>query len=108
MGMEYDPEVRRQLSRIADALEALQAHFVPIDPLAPLHFEVPDVKPGREQPRQEFGPDFYSFDECLVALNIDENRLKRLVSEGEIRAFREGDQMKFKRKEIEGLLRPRR
>jgi excisionase family DNA binding protein len=47
--------------------------------------------------------EFYSFDEVLRQLNIDENRLKRLVSEGEIRAFREGDQMKFKRNEIDGL-----
>lgn len=47
--------------------------------------------------------EFYSFDEVLRQLNIDENRLKRLVSEGEIRAFREGDQMKFKRTEIDGL-----
>jgi excisionase family DNA binding protein len=47
--------------------------------------------------------EFYSFDEVLRQLSIDENRLKRLVSEGEIRAFREGDQMKFKRTEIDGL-----
>ena len=47
--------------------------------------------------------EFYTFDEVLRQLNIDENRLKRLVSEGEIRAFREGEQMKFKRGEIDGL-----
>ncbi len=47
--------------------------------------------------------EFYSFDEVLRQLNIDENRLKRLVSEGEIRAFREGDAMKFKRSEIDSL-----
>lgn len=47
--------------------------------------------------------EFYTFDEVLRQLSIDENRLKRLVSEGEIRAFREGDQMKFKRAEIDGL-----
>jgi excisionase family DNA binding protein len=47
--------------------------------------------------------EFYTFDEVLRQLNIDENRLKRLVSEGEIRAFREGDQMKFKRNEIDNL-----
>ncbi len=47
--------------------------------------------------------EFYTFDEVLRQLNIDENRLKRLVSEGEIRAFREGEQMKFKRTEIDGL-----
>jgi excisionase family DNA binding protein len=47
--------------------------------------------------------DFYSFEEVLRQLNIDENRLKRLVSEGEIRAFREGEQMRFKRSEIDSL-----
>ncbi|MDF1699731.1 MAG: helix-turn-helix domain-containing protein [Planctomycetota bacterium] len=47
--------------------------------------------------------EFYNFDEVLRNLNIDENRLKRLVSEGEIRAFREGGAMKFKRTEIDGL-----
>lgn len=47
--------------------------------------------------------EFYSFDEVLRQLNVDENRLKRLVSEGEIRAFREGGQMKFKRSEIDSL-----
>lgn len=47
--------------------------------------------------------EFYTFDEVLKQLQIDENRLKRLVSEGEIRAFREGDQMRFKRSEIDSL-----
>ncbi len=47
--------------------------------------------------------EFYTFDEVLRQLSIDENRLKRLVSEGEIRAFREGDQMRFKRTEIDAL-----
>ena len=47
--------------------------------------------------------EFYTFDEVLKQLQIDEGRLKRLVSEGEIRAFREGDQMRFKRTEIDAL-----
>ncbi|MFM8387151.1 MAG: helix-turn-helix domain-containing protein [Planctomycetia bacterium] len=47
--------------------------------------------------------EFYSFDEVLRQLNIDEARLKRLVSEGEIRAFREGEQMKFKKSDVAGL-----
>ena len=38
--------------------------------------------------------EFYTFDEVLNRLKIDANKLKRLVSEGEIRAFREGDTMK--------------
>jgi len=47
--------------------------------------------------------EFYTFDEVLKQLAIDESRLKRLVSEGEIRAFREGDQMRFERTEIDSL-----
>jgi excisionase family DNA binding protein len=47
--------------------------------------------------------EFYTFDEVLHSLNIDEQKLKRLVSEGEIRAFREGDEIKFKRSDIDTL-----
>jgi excisionase family DNA binding protein len=47
--------------------------------------------------------EFYTFDEVLKNLHIDEQKLKRLVSEGEIRAFREGDEMKFKKSDIDTL-----
>jgi excisionase family DNA binding protein len=47
--------------------------------------------------------EFYTFEEVLKQLHIDEGKLKRLVSEGEIRAFREGDEMKFKRSDIDTL-----
>jgi excisionase family DNA binding protein len=47
--------------------------------------------------------EFYTFDEVLKRLAINESKLKRLVSEGEIRAFREGDQMKFRRSDVENL-----
>jgi excisionase family DNA binding protein len=47
--------------------------------------------------------DFYSFDEALNQLNLKEEELKRLVSEGEIRAFREGDTMKLRRSDVENL-----
>jgi excisionase family DNA binding protein len=47
--------------------------------------------------------EFFTFDEVLKRLHIDETKLKRLVSEGEIRAFREGDQMKFRRADVENL-----
>ena len=47
--------------------------------------------------------EFYTFDEVVRQLKIDENKLKRLVSEGEISAFREGDIMKFKKSEIDKL-----
>jgi excisionase family DNA binding protein len=46
---------------------------------------------------------FYSFDEALNQLNLREEELKRLVSEGEIRAFREGDTMKLRRADVENL-----
>lgn len=47
--------------------------------------------------------EFFTFDEVLKKLAIDETKLKRLVSEGEIRAFREGDEMKFRRSDVENL-----
>jgi excisionase family DNA binding protein len=47
--------------------------------------------------------DFSSFDEALNQLNLREEELKRLVSEGEIRAFREGDTMKLRRTDVEHL-----
>ena len=47
--------------------------------------------------------EFYTFDEVVRQLKIDEGKLKRLVSEGEISAFREGDVMKFKRTEIDKI-----
>lgn len=50
-------------------------------------------------PEQEF----FSFEEALNQLNLKEEELKRLVSEGEIRAFREGDTMKLRRADVESL-----
>jgi excisionase family DNA binding protein len=47
--------------------------------------------------------EFFSFDEALNQLNLKEEELKRLVSEGEIRAFREGDTMKLRRADVENL-----
>jgi len=47
--------------------------------------------------------EFYTFDEVVRQLHIDQGKLKRLVSEGEISAFREGDVMKFKKSEIDKL-----
>ena len=47
--------------------------------------------------------DFYSFDEALEELKLKEEDLKRLVSEGEIRAFRKGDTMKLRRADVETL-----
>lgn len=47
--------------------------------------------------------DFFSFDEALDELRLKEEELKRLVSEGEIRAFRKGDTMKLRRSDVEAL-----
>jgi excisionase family DNA binding protein len=47
--------------------------------------------------------EFYSFDEALKQLRLKEEELKRLVSEGEIRAFREGETMKLRRSDVETL-----
>jgi excisionase family DNA binding protein len=47
--------------------------------------------------------EFYNFEEALRELNLKEEELKRLVSEGEIRAFREGDTMKLRRADVENL-----
>ena len=47
--------------------------------------------------------DFFSFDEALDELKLKEEELKRLVSEGEIRAFRKGDTMKLRRADVETL-----
>jgi hypothetical protein len=47
--------------------------------------------------------DFVSFEKALRELQMRSEELKKLVSEGEIRAFRDGESMKFKREDIEGL-----
>lgn len=47
--------------------------------------------------------DYYSFDDVINELSLDEGELKRMVSEGEIRAFKDADKMKFKKEDIERL-----
>jgi hypothetical protein len=47
--------------------------------------------------------DYYSFDEVLKNLELEEDELKRLVSAGEIRAFRDKDTMRFKAEDIARL-----
>ena len=46
---------------------------------------------------------FLSFEDALDRLRLQEEELKRLVSEGEIRAFREGDTMKLRAQDVETL-----
>jgi excisionase family DNA binding protein len=47
--------------------------------------------------------EFLSFEEALKELRLKEEELKRLVSEGEIRAFREGETMKLRRSDVQNL-----
>lgn len=49
--------------------------------------------------------EFLNFEDALRQLRLKEEELKRLVSEGEIRAFREGDTMKLRRQDVEHLAR---
>lgn len=47
--------------------------------------------------------EYYSFDKVLNELQMDEDELKRLVSEGQIRAYRDQNRMKFRRDDIDSL-----
>jgi hypothetical protein len=47
--------------------------------------------------------DFLSFEKALRELKMRSEELKKLVSEGEIRAFRDGDSMKFRSEDIAAL-----
>ena len=47
--------------------------------------------------------DFLSFEKALRELKMRSEELKKLVSEGEIRAFRDGDSMKFRKEDITAL-----
>ena len=47
--------------------------------------------------------EYFSFDEALDELRLKEEELKRLVSEGEIRAFREGETMKLRQSDVKAL-----
>jgi hypothetical protein len=47
--------------------------------------------------------DFLSFEKALRELKMRSEELKKLVSEGEIRAFRDGDSMKFRSEDVQAL-----
>lgn len=51
--------------------------------------------------------EYYSFEEVMGELNVDEEELKRMVSEGELRAFRSENKMKFKREDVENIRKGR-
>lgn len=47
--------------------------------------------------------EFLSFEKALRELKMRSEELKKLVSEGEIRAFRDGDSMKFRKEDVQAL-----
>lgn len=47
--------------------------------------------------------EFFNFEEALEELRLKEEELKKLVSEGEIRAFRDGDTMRLRKSDVETL-----
>ena len=49
--------------------------------------------------------DFISFEKALRDLKMQSEELRKLVSEGDIRAFRDGDSMKFRREDLDELAR---
>lgn len=51
--------------------------------------------------------DYFSFEDVLNELNVDEDELKRMVSEGELRAFRDDNKMKFRKDDVENLRKDR-
>ena len=63
-------------------------------------FSSPQLSGDRTVPDE-----FFSFDEALDELRLQEDELKRLVSEGDIRAFRKGDTMKLRRSDVDALRR---
>src|SRR5690606_7328611 len=59
---------------------------------------------GRRSPNvTQQNDDFISFEKALRDLRMQSEELKKHVSEGEIRAFRDGDSMKFRREDLEAL-----
>src|SRR5438093_701315 len=51
--------------------------------------------------------DYFSFEDVMRELELSEEDLKRMVSEGELRAFRDENKMKFKRDDVEHLKKGR-
>ncbi len=51
--------------------------------------------------------DYFSFEDVLGQLQLDEDELKRMVSEGELRAFRDENKMIFRRDDVENLKKGR-
>lgn len=51
--------------------------------------------------------DYFSFEDVMHELELSEEDLKRMVSEGELRAFRDENKMKFKKEDVENLKKGR-
>src|SRR5204862_2727666 len=51
--------------------------------------------------------EYMSFEEVLKELQVDEEELKKLVSQGELRGFRDGTSMKFKKEDVSNLKKGR-
>jgi hypothetical protein len=51
--------------------------------------------------------DYFSFEDVMKELEVSEEDLKRMVSEGELRAFRDENKMKFKKEDVENLKKGR-
>ncbi len=51
--------------------------------------------------------DYFSFEDVMKELELSEEDLKRMVSEGELRAFRDENKMKFKKDDVENLKKGR-
>ena len=49
--------------------------------------------------------EFISFEDVITELKLTEEELKRMVSEGEVRAFRDDDKMVFKQEDIDNFKR---
>lgn len=49
--------------------------------------------------------EYESFEDALKNLGVNEDELKRMVSEGQLRAYRDQDKMKFRRDDVETLKR---
>lgn len=47
--------------------------------------------------------EFYSFEETFKKLQISEEELRELVVSGEVRCFRDGAEMKFKKADVDAL-----
>lgn len=46
---------------------------------------------------------YLTYEETLEALNVDESMMRKLVSHGEIAAFRDGGKLRFRKWEVQGI-----